>query len=64
MLKGLVWMLAHGVYGMTVNKRYWPRYCKGYSIEALFLEKEVGDVYDVFSDMDGHKYKIQCIKDS
>ena len=37
-LKGLVGMLAHGVYGTTVTKkkRYWAKYCKGYSIEELF----------------------------
>ena len=37
-LKGLVVMLVHGVYGMTVikKKRYWPKYCKGDAIEACF----------------------------
>ena len=37
-LKGLVGMLAHGVYGTTVirKKRYWTKYCKGYAIESLF----------------------------
>ena len=37
-LKGLVGVLAHGVYGTTVikKKRYWTKYCKGGSIEAFF----------------------------
>ena len=35
-LKGLVGILAHGVYGTTVIKKniYWPKYCKGIFIEA------------------------------
>ena len=33
-LKGLLGMLSHGVYGTTVIKkrRYWPKYCKGDAI--------------------------------
>ena len=65
-LKGIVGMLAHGVYGTTVikKKRYWPKYCKGYGIEAFFRYKEVGDVYAVCGDLDGHKYKIHCTKEA
>ena len=35
-MKGLVGMLAHGVYETTVIKKniYWPKYCKGIFIEA------------------------------
>ena len=59
-LKGLVGMLAHGVYGTTLikKKRYWPKNCKGDVIEAFFKDKEFGDVYSVCGDMYGHKYKI------
>ena len=57
-------MLAHGVYGTTViKKQYWPKYCKGDAIEAFFQDKEVGDVYAVCGDMDGHKYKIHRMKE-
>ena len=37
-MKGVVGMLAHVVYAMTVinKKGYWPKYCKGDSIEAFF----------------------------
>ena len=40
-LKGVVRRLAHGVYGTTVinKKGYWPKYCKGYAIEACFQDK-------------------------
>ena len=65
-LKGIVGMLAYGVYGTTVinKKRYWPKYCKGDSIEACFQDKEVGGVYAVCGDMGVHKYNIQCIKEA
>ena len=65
-MKGLVGMLYHGVYGTTVikKKRYWTKYCNGDSIEACFRDKEVGDVYTVCGDLDGHNYMIHCIKEA
>ena len=65
-LKGLVGMFAYGVYGTTLikKKRYWPRYCKGDAIEAFFEDQQFGYVYSVCGDMDGHKYKIQCMKEA
>ena len=62
-LKGLVGMLTHGLYGMTVIKKKNPKQWKVNYIEVCFRDEEVGDVYDVYGDLDGHKYKIQCIKD-
>ena len=48
-LKGLICMLEHGVYGMmAIKKKNCPKECKGYSIEAFFRDKEVGDIYAVF----------------
>ena len=37
-LKGILGMLSHGVYGTTVikKKKYWTKYLKGDSIEARF----------------------------
>ena len=37
-VKGVVGMLLHGVYGATLIKknRYWTKYGKGYDIEACF----------------------------
>ena len=63
MLKGLVGMLAHGVYGTTVTKkkRYMPKYYKGNSFEACFQDKEVGGIYAACGDLGGHKYNIQCM---
>ena len=54
-LKGVVVMLVHGVYGTTVvkKKRYWPKYYKGDAIESCFRDKKVGGVYAVCGDMDG-----------
>ena len=46
------------------EKRYWPKYCKGDSIEAFFRDKEVGGVYAFCVDMYGHKYNIQCTKEA
>ena len=65
-LKGLVGMLAHVVYGKTViqKEKYWPKYFRGDAIYSFFQDKEVGDVYDVCGDLDGHKYKIQCMKEA
>ena len=63
-LKGIVGMLAHGVYGTKVikKKRYWPKYCKLDVIEGCFQYKEVEDIYSVCGGLYGHKYKIQCIQ--
>ena len=65
-MKELVGMLAHGVYGTTVikKKRYCTKYCKGDAIEAFFQDKDVGGVYGVFGDIYGHKYKIHCMNES
>ena len=65
-LKGIVSILTHGVYGTTVikKKRYWSKYCKVDSIEALLRDKEVGYVSAFCSDLDTHKYKIKCIKEA
>ena len=59
-LRGLVGMLAHRLYGTTVIKKksYFPTYCKGDTIEELFRDKEVGDVYAVCGDLYVHTYKI------
>ena len=55
-MKGLVGMLAHGVYGMAETKKNnWTKYCKGDVIEACLRDKKVGDVHSVCSDIDGHK---------
>ena len=40
-MRGILGMLAHGVYRTTVinKKRYWPKYCKGCAIAACFQDK-------------------------
>ena len=46
------------------EKIYWPKYYKVNSIESLFQGKEAGVVYTVLGDLDGNKYKIQCMKEA
>ena len=46
------------------EKRYRPKYFKGYVIEEFFRDKEVGDVYYICGDLHGHKYNIKCMKES
>ena len=64
-------MCAEGVSGYVNAWVVWddsdqekiPKQWKVNYIEVCFRDEEVGDVYDVYGDLDGHKYKIQCIKD-
>ena len=60
-MKGLVGMLAHGVYRTTViNKNILAQVLH----VTCFQDKEVGGVHDVCGYLYGNKYNIKCTKEA
>ena len=64
-MKGILGILTHGVYRTTaIKKTILAQVMQGDTMKACLQDKGVGYIYAVCGDMDGNKYKIQCIKEA
>ena len=64
-LKALVWLRRHGVFGSALIKKrkYWPKFVPGDDIDVHMATKDVGECDCLHGTLEGKPYNIFCMKE-